>query len=259
MAAIAFSGATVYTCLTIKERNSFGEVKNEEVPAEQTSFVQKMREFFSASPEVAKICTMQLFTWVGIMSMFIFFTQFSVHTVFAVPDLTSADDAVKASFTSAIADGTNFSSVCFALFNLVCFIVSLPLGFISSKFGNKKVHAISLLITALAFGAMSFVWDKTSVLILMSLAGIGWASTLALPFAMLSDFIKKGSEGSVMGIFNIFIAGPQVLVCTLLAWFINQCSFNAVNGVNYHWEYSLAVGAITLFIASLLSLSIKEK
>lgn len=44
----------------------------------------------------------------------------------------------------------------------------------------------------------------------------------ALPFAMLSQFIKKGTEGSVRGIFNIFIAGPQVFVCTLVAWlFLN--------------------------------------
>ena len=92
----------------------------------------------------------------------------------------------------------------------------------------------------------------------MAIAGIGWASTLALPFAMLTRFINKGSEGSVMGIFNIFIAGPQIVVCTILAWFINTCSFQTEAGINYHYEYSLLVGAIVLVIAAVATLSINE-
>ena len=93
----------------------------------------------------------------------------------------------------------------------------------------------------------------------MSVAGIGWASILALPFAMLSEFIQKGSEGSVMGIFNIFIAGPQILVCTLLAWFIYQCSYGMCNGINYHWEYAFFIGAFTIIIAAVITNLIKEK
>ena len=93
----------------------------------------------------------------------------------------------------------------------------------------------------------------------MSLSGIGWASVLSLPFAMLSEFIQKGSEGSVMGIFNIFIAGPQVLVCTLLAWFISKCDYQITLGINYHWEYAFFIGAVTLVIAAFITNLIKEK
>ena len=76
---------------------------------------------------------------------------------------------------------------------------------------------------------------------------------------MLSEFIKKGSEGSVMGIFNIFIAGPQVLVCTLLAWFISKCSYIIPEGINYHWEYAFFIGSVTLIIAAVITNLIKEK
>ena len=57
----------------------------------------------------------------------------------------------------------------------------------------------------LAYLGMFFAKDPKAVAALMGLSGIGWASICALPFAMLSQFIKKGTEGSVMGIFNIFI------------------------------------------------------
>jgi maltose/moltooligosaccharide transporter len=96
---------------------------------------------------------------------------------------------------------------------------------------------------------------------MMGLAGIGWASICALPFAMLSQYIKKGTEGSVMGIFNIFIAGPQVFVCTLVAWIISKCAFAVKDTelVNYHWEYCFYIGAATLLLAAVVASKVKEK
>ena len=112
----------------------------------------------------------------------------------------------------------------------------------------------------LAYLGMFFSKEPKVVATMMGIAGIGWASICALPFAMLSQFIKKGTEGSVMGIFNIFIAGPQVFVCTLVAWFINKCSFTMGSDfINYHWEYTFMVGAICLAIACVIANSVKEK
>lgn len=259
MAALAFSLAMLVTCITISEKQAVKvEPKVEETKEEKKSFFVALKEFFSMSPEILKICLLQFFTWIGVMSMMIFFTQFAVHHVFGVPD-SFATELMSASYEEARLDGANFSSICFAIFNLICFIVSIPIGILSTKFGNKIVHAISLIIMALAFLAMAFTADKTVVMVCMALAGIGWASILALPFAMLSQYIKKGSEGSVMGIFNIFIAGPQVVVCTVLAWFISLCSYNINGNTFYHWEYAFIVGAIMLALAAISSFVIKEK
>ena len=112
----------------------------------------------------------------------------------------------------------------------------------------------------LAYLGMGFSYNPKVVAILMGVAGIGWASICALPFAMLSQYIKKGTEGSVMGIFNIFIAGPQVFVCTLVAWFISKCIIKVDNGlINYHWEYAFFIGAICLAVAAVIANSVKEK
>ena len=217
------------------------------------------KTFLHSSPEVFKICMMQFFTWVGVMCMFIFFTQFAIHTVFSVPDLTTASDIVKESYAMSTAKATNFSSVCFAVLNLVCFFVSIPIGILSTKYGNKKVHIISLLIMSISYLLMTMTTNVKLIMILMGAAGIGWSSILSLPFAMLSEYIKKGSEGAVMGIFNIFIAGPQILVCTVVAWFISKCAIKTPLGLNYHWEYSFLIGAIVLFCAVVMTYLIKEK
>lgn len=262
MAALAFTLGMLWTCITIKEHQTKKEMVKEAAVADvkEDTFLDSLKNFFALSPEVSKICTMQFFTWIGTMCMMIFFTQFAVHTLYCVPDLTTAAESTKQMYNNAVVNGTNFSSICFAIFNLICFVVAIPIGILSAKFGNKKVHIISLISMVLAYLGMAFVKDIKFVAAMMGLAGIGWASICALPFAMLSQFIKKGTEGSVMGIFNIFIAGPQVFVCTLVAWFISKCSFGMGSDyINYHWEYSFLIGAVCLLIAAFIANTVKEK
>lgn len=255
MAALAFSLGMLWTCIVIKEKK---HEPKDEVKGEKFDFIQALKDFFALSPEVGKICWMQFFTWIGTMCMMIYFTQYCVHTVFAVPDLSGVTESVKSAFDSAVVAGTNFSSTCFALFNLVCFLVAIPIGILSVKYGNKKIHIISMLSMALAYIGMALTVNVKLVAILMALSGIGWASICALPFAMLSQYIKPGTEGSVMGIFNIFIAGPQVLVCTLVSWIINKCVFSTEAGLNYHWEYTFFIGALCLISASIIAAKVKD-
>lgn len=258
MAALAFSLAMIWTCLTIKERSTL-KTDTSKDETTTTGFWQSLKDFFALSPEVSKICVMQFFTWIGMMCMMIFFTNFAVHTVYGVPDLTKLTSEIQAQFLPAQTTATNYSSMCFAIFNLVCFIIAIPIGILAGKFGNKKIHIISLLSMVLAYLLMGiFKTDPITVGIGMALSGIGWASVCALPFAMLSKYIKPGTEGSIMGIFNIFIAGPQVVVCTLVAWIINKSVIEANGYLNNHYEYSFFIGALCLLIATIITKTVKE-
>lgn len=260
MAALAFTLAMLWTCITIKEHSLKKEVElADEAKKDEDTFFDSLKNFFAMSPEVSKICLMQFFTWIGTMCMMINFTQYAIHTVYGVPDLSAANEVVREGFSQAVLNGTNFSSISFAIFNLVCFLVAIPIGILSAKYGNKKVHIISMISMIFAYLGMAFFKNLIVVASMMGLAGIGWASICALPFAMLSQYIKKGTEGSVMGIFNIFIAGPQVFVCTLVAWFISKCAFSIENGVNHHWEYVFIIGAICLAAASVVAAKVEEK
>jgi maltose/moltooligosaccharide transporter len=258
MAGLAFSLAMIWTCMTIKEKSSL-KTDTVEENKETQSFSESLKEFFLLSPEVSKICVMQFFTWIGMMCMMIFFTNFAIHTVYGVPDLTKLSDAAQLGYSEIQTTATNYSSICFAIFNLICFLIAIPIGVLASKYGNKKVHIISLLSMVIAYIGMAiFRTNNIAVASFMALSGIGWASVCALPFAMLSRYIKAGTEGSVMGIFNIFIAGPQVFVCTLVAWIINKSVFVTGGLHNYHYEYSFYIGAICLLISAMITNLIKE-
>ncbi len=262
MAALTFTLAMSWTCLTIKEKSTAGVNNTEENNnnVQSIGFWQSMKEFFALSPQVGKICLMQFFTWIGMMCLMIFFTDFAIHTVYGVPDLSKAAQDVKDIFAQTSTTATYYSQICFAIFNLVCFLIAIPIGKVAEIFGNKKVHIFCLLSMVLAYLGMGiFKTSPIAVGAFMALSGIGWASVCALPFAMLSKYIKPGTEGSVMGLFNIFIAGPQVLVCTLVAWIIKNAVFPVEYGINEHWEITFFIGAVCLLIAALITKTVEEK
>lgn len=258
MAGIAFALAMLWTCLTIREKSTKDVQENIQLQlietGEKTSFWQSLKEFFLLSPEVKKICTMQFFTWIGMMCLLIYITPFVMHTVYNIPDVAANPIAQSLKDTAQ-----NYALICLAVFNLVCFLVAIPIGNLANKFGNKKVHIISMVSMIVAYlGLAIFKSSPVAVLCLMGLSGIGWASVCALPFAMLSKYIKPGTEGSVMGIFNIFIAGPQVFVCTLVGWLINASVISINGNINHHYEYTFYIGAACLLAAVLVTKAIKE-
>ena len=253
MAGIAFALAMSWTCLTIKEKSSLNNASVQDESSEKQSFFQSLKEFFLLSPEVAKICLMQFFTWIGMMCLLIYVTPFVTHTVFGLADVNNV--AIDKSLQDT---AQNFALICLGVFNLVCFLVAIPIGNLANKYGNKLVHILAMLSMIVAYlGLGIFNQDKIAVLSFMALSGIGWASVCALPFAMLSRYIKPGTEGSVMGIFNIFIAGPQVFVCTLVGWIINVSVM--ANGTNHHYEYALFIGAACIALAVLITNFLNEK
>ena len=46
--------------------------------------------------------------------------------------------------------------------------------------------------------------------------GIGWATILSMPYALLSNAIPPAKMGFYMGVFNFFIVLPQILAATVL-------------------------------------------
>ena len=120
MAAVAFTLAMIWTCCTIKEHSIRQEVQlAHTAEKEESSFWNSLKDFFLMSPEVSKICMMQFFTWIGTMCLMINFTQYAVHTIYKVPDLSEADIIMQTFYTDSLMAGTNFSSICFSRF--VCF------------------------------------------------------------------------------------------------------------------------------------------
>ena len=75
---------------------------------------------------------------------------------------------------------------------------------------------ICLSLGALGFLMFFVVRDAQALLVAEIGIGIAWASILAMPYAILASNLPQAKLGIYMGLFNIFIVVPQLLVATLM-------------------------------------------
>jgi len=87
---------------------------------------------------------------------------------------------------------------------------------LSRQFGQVVTHMICLSLGALGFLMFFVVRDAQALLVAEIGIGIAWASILAMPYAILASNLPQAKLGIYMGLFNIFIVVPQLLVATLM-------------------------------------------
>jgi maltose/moltooligosaccharide transporter len=99
---------------------------------------------------------------------------------------------------------------------------------------------------------MSVIGDPVLLLLSMVGVGIAWASILSMPYAILAGALPPQRMGVYMGIFNFFIVIPQILAATLLGFFTKHIfAGNAI--------YTIILGGLSMILAGLLNLGIKDK
>lgn len=212
--------------------------------AKSTSFIRAMKggalEIFqnlTAMPtRMRQLAWVQLFTWAGLFSMWTYFTPTIARNVF------HAESASSPEYLRA----AEWGGVCFSVYNGVALIAALVFIYFSRRYAARDIHLVSLTLGGAGLLVASFATEASWLLLGMGGVGIAWASILAMPYAMLSDALPEGKTGVFMGIFNLFIVIPQVIVALGAGWLLDR----AFDGQP---QYVLACGAVSLLIAALLA------
>jgi maltose/moltooligosaccharide transporter len=191
--------------------------------------------------EGLKLCLAHSFTWFGLACLFTFFSVYVPHHIFGAADVSSP----------TYQQGVQWASLCYAVLNAVCFGFSALIGKLCAKTSKKVVHSFGLLCMAGAYISMLFIHTPVEVMIAMGFIGIGWATTLSIPFALLSDHLPPGKEGVMMGTFNIFIAAPGVLSNLLVGQIVSFYGNNVA--------VAMVVGGISMIASMLLLQAVKER
>ncbi|MCH2487172.1 MAG: MFS transporter [Erythrobacter sp.] len=163
---------------------------------------------FAGMPDVMKrLALVQFFSWSALFIMWINTTPVVTQYVFGSTDTASA----------AYNEGANWVNVLFTLYNGVAAIAALVLlPWLSRRLGQVRTHAICLSLGAIGF-LMFFVVREAQILLAAEIGiGIAWASILAMPYAILASNLPQAKLGIYMGLFNIFIVVPQLLVATVM-------------------------------------------
>jgi MFS family permease len=84
----------------------------------------------------------------------------------------------------------------------------------------------------------------------MAVAGIGWAAIVSLPFAIMSETVNQKRMGFFMGMFNLSIVIPQLLVSLLFGVLIQGADDKNI---------VFLISGVTLALSAITWLLVKEQ
>jgi maltose/moltooligosaccharide transporter len=243
--AVVFLSAVVYTVFTTKEYPPEDMAEFEKEKAEKHGLVHAIKEInrgiFSMPKTMLQLAVVQFFTWIAFFAMWIYTTSGIALNTYGTSDTTSKQ----------FQDAGDWVGVMFMVYNGVSAITAFLLPQLAKHIGRKYTHMICLLTGGASLVSMLFIKTPDMLLVPMIGVGLAWSSTLTMPYAILAGALPAKKMGFYMGVFNFFIVIPQLIASAVLGLFIKNV---------FHDQsiYALVVGGISMMIAGLLNLIVKD-
>jgi len=216
--AFAFIAAVIWTVATSKEYPPEDMEAFLRMKREHSGLLGGFREIFSSIREMPttmkQLAVVQFFTWFALPCMWQFFGLTVARHVYGA---AGPEDA-------GFREGTEWGGLCFAVYNVVCFLIAFLLPALARATSRKGVHIIALLCGGLGLLSVYFAGPGDRYLLWLSMAGVGvaWASILSMPYVILSGSVPSHRMGVYMGVFNLFIVIPQVVMSFLTPYLIRH-------------------------------------
>jgi len=205
LGAAAFLLAVLWTVLTTSENppadlNAF-RLRQQETRGFKKGFSEIAAAIREMPRLMRQLAVVQVFTWLGLFCMWMFFGLTTARYVFGTTDPNSPQ----------FDRGTEWGGIAFAVYSIVCFAVAFVLPRLAERLGRTSVHALCLACGGI--GLLSTWQIRDPYLWLLSMVGVGiaWASILSMPYAMLAGALPPSRMGVYMGVFNFFIVIPEIV------------------------------------------------
>lgn len=171
------------------------------------------REIGSAIVEMPaamrKLAVMSLFQWYAMAAYWSYVIYSIGRSVYQTSDPTS--DA----FRSAVLTNGEMA----AFYNFIAFVAAFALVPFTKRFGPAVVHAVCLSLAGLGMLALPHVESKWLLFFPAIGVGLGWASIMGNPYVILAGSIPPERTGVYMGIFNMMIVIPMLLIAATLPFY----------------------------------------
>lgn len=184
----------------------------------------------------SKVLAAHSFSWIGVQTMFVFIFAFLQDKM---PSLTGDDLGKVIAMSFLVLSAT------------AAFLPAIVLAPLAKRIGRVKTHIYCLGSMAVSYGLVVVMGDtKVNLYILMAFIGIGWSAIISLPFAIMSEKVDQTKMGLYMGLFNLSVVLPQLLVSLGIGLFISKVEDKSI---------VFQVSAIALAISTLAWTQVKEK
>ena len=205
------------------------------------ALAQIMSDLGQMPSQMRQLAFAQFFTWTALFILWIYTTPVVTQYAFGATDTASA----------AYNAGADWVGVMFAFYNGVAALAAFLLPVLARRIGNAKAHMAGLLSGAIGFLLLLVLHDKWLLLVPMVFIGVAWASILAMPYVILTRVLPPRKFGIYIGLFNVFIVVPQLMVATIMGGVIR--SFFPAEP-----KWTMLVGAAVMAAAALAMLRVHE-
>ena len=253
--AVAFLTAVLWTIFTTREHppedmDAFRRMKAEKTGV-RAAVVEIFHDFLAMPLTMRRLAWVQIFTWLGFFCMWLYFGVAVARNIFGGTPGTPEYE-----------QGIAWAGNCFAMYSAVCFAFSFGLPPLARHLGRRLTHALCLLAGAAGLISVAAIDDKYLLLVPMVGVGIAWASTLAMPYAILAGALPAGKTGIYMGIFNFFIVIPEILAAlgfgTLLERLLTDESALVTHLGGDNRLAVVVIGGLSLAVAAILCTIVVE-
>lgn len=197
-----------------------------------------VKSCFSLAQAMWRVCIVNFFSYLGWFTFLVYITTWVGENVFH-----GKSDEKEPSYNLYV-KGVQFGSFGLAGFAGSSIIFSFMIPSLCHKIGFKATFFFSQLVLAGCLGATLFVKNKILALLLISTFGFPWAVSNTIPFALVATIANKDQKGTFMGLLNIFIVVPQLVMS----------SFGPVISIlsNGNVAWTLMCGAISVLISAVM-------
>ena len=229
LGAIIVLAFSIIPTFFIKESKALTNPEKETIITEKKSKVTQWGELF-------KLYFAHGFSWIGVQTMFVYIIAYIQQKLNPASETETGQ----------------IIAISFLVLNAVGFILpAFVLEPITEKIGRVKTHLACVAIMALGYFGIVLIGTSSIILyILMAVCGIGWAAIVSLPFAIMSEKVDESRMGFFMGIFNLSVVLPQLIVSLVLGYFIQEAQDK---------NLIFIISGTTLAISAVLWLLVKEK
>ena len=244
--AAVFLAAVMWTVFTTKEKppenmDAWKE-ENRRSSGLKNGIVEIARGIGTMPKTMLQLAVVQFFTWTAFFCMWIYTTSAVAQNAYGTNDETS----------KGFQDAGDWVGIMFMIYNGVSAMAAFLLPVLAVKISRRITHMICLVIGGIGLISSLFIKNNLLLLLPMMLVGLAWASTLTMPYSILSGALPAKRMGFYMGVFNFFVVIPQLIAAALMGFLVKE----VFDGQSI---YALVIGGISMIVGGLLNFMVQEK
>lgn len=204
-------GAILYSVLAVRERPVSPEAAAE-IAARPGGVRGALAEIGHALRDMPRpmrwMGPMMLCSWYAMFCYWQYLTLCLGRTIYHTADRTSEGFASAQLLTGQL-NGT---------YNIVTFCVAFLLAAAARRIGARWVHLLALMAAGAGLLLLPSLHEPRLLVLPMVGLGLGWASMMGTPYALLARCVPPARTGVYMGIFNLFIVVPMLFQTLSFSW-----------------------------------------